>query len=133
MAEDGCRLLLEHKCSDSATDLGQQMLELYTDAKIEESEESLGESACHEGSSHRRHGGYCVDLHPLWSSYRVGIVAIYLKQLMDASGASQRHVGRPARLHEGLGLRKEPGMSPVPPRLHQRRRVHGLAGKGLRL
>ena len=64
MAEDGCRLLLEHKCSDSATDLGQQMLELYTDAKIEESEESLGESACHEGSSHRRHGGCCVDLHP---------------------------------------------------------------------
>lgn len=66
MAEDGCRLLLEHKCSDSATDLGQQMLELYTDAKIEESEESLGESACHEGSSHRRHGGYCCRSSPLF-------------------------------------------------------------------
>jgi len=42
-AADGCRMLLEHKCSDSATDLGQQMLELYTEANIEESEESLGE------------------------------------------------------------------------------------------
>ena len=42
MAADGCKLLLEHKQSDSATDLGQQMLELYAEAEIKEGEGSLG-------------------------------------------------------------------------------------------
>ena len=41
MASDGCSILLQHQCSDSATDLGQQMLELYTEADIKESEETL--------------------------------------------------------------------------------------------
>jgi len=41
MAAKGCRLLLEHNQCDCATDLGKQMLDLYDEAKISESDESL--------------------------------------------------------------------------------------------
>jgi len=41
MAAKGCKLLLENGQSDSATDLGKQMLDLYAEAGINESDASL--------------------------------------------------------------------------------------------
>lgn len=40
-AAKGCRILLEHNQADCATDLGKQMLELYDEADIKETESSF--------------------------------------------------------------------------------------------
>lgn len=47
MAAKGCKLLAEHSQFDSATDLGQQMLELYGEADMKETPEILGAATPH--------------------------------------------------------------------------------------